>query len=54
MYRKMNAAHRHTGRMTSDPRMRMSNKAEVGMGCIGLLALVGFIAVPVLLILMVI
>jgi hypothetical protein len=39
MYRKMNAAHRHTGRMTSDPRMRMSNKAEVGFGMVGTLSL---------------
>lgn len=40
MYRKMNAAHRHTGRMTRDPRMRNSNKAEVGFGMVGTLSLI--------------
>jgi hypothetical protein len=36
MYRKMHSVHRHTGRMTRDPSMRPSNKAEVGAGLIGL------------------
>jgi hypothetical protein len=28
--------HRHTGRMTQDPTMRMTNRAEVGFGVVGL------------------
>lgn len=40
MYRKMNMVHRHTGRMTGDPRMRMSNRAEVGFGMVGTLSLI--------------
>lgn len=34
--RKMHRAHRQTGRMTQDSSMRMSNKAEVGFGLVGL------------------
>lgn len=30
-------AGRHMGRMTLDSRQRMSNRAEVGMGCVGLI-----------------
>jgi hypothetical protein len=32
--------HRHTGRMTRDPSMRMTNKAEVGFGMVGTLSLI--------------
>lgn len=32
-------AYRHTGRMTSDPSMRMSNRAEVGFGIVGVMFL---------------
>jgi hypothetical protein len=39
MYRKMNKVHRHTGRMTRDPSMRMSNRGEVGFGMVGTLSL---------------
>jgi hypothetical protein len=42
MYRKMNRVHRHTGRMTRDPRMRNSNRAEVGFGMVGTLSLILF------------
>ena len=32
-------AYRHTGRMTRDPSMRMSNRAEVGFGMVGVIFL---------------
>jgi len=32
--------HRHSGRMTRDPSMRMTNKAEVGFGMVGTLSLI--------------
>ena len=31
--------HRHTGRMVRDPSMRMTNKAEVGFGMVGLMGM---------------
>lgn len=40
MWGKAYDFHRHSGRMTSDPRMRMSNKAEVGFGMVGTLSLI--------------
>ena len=40
MYRQMNMVHRYTGRMTGDPRMRMSNRAEVGFGIVGMFTLI--------------
>ena len=33
-------AYRHTGRMTRDPSMRMTNKAEVGFGMVGTLSMI--------------
>ena len=43
MFGKAYDMHRHTGRMTRDPNMRMSNYAEVmfGMVGIGLLVILG-------------
>ena len=32
--------HRHTGRMVRDPSMRMTNKAEVGFGMVGMISLI--------------
>jgi hypothetical protein len=40
MWGKAYDAHRHTGRMTRDPSMRMTNKAEVGFGMVGTLSLI--------------
>ena len=40
MWGKAYDMHRHTGRMTRDPRMRNSNKAEVGFGMVGTLSLI--------------
>jgi hypothetical protein len=40
MWGKAYDMHRHTGRMTRDPSMRMTNKAEVGFGMVGTLSLI--------------
>lgn len=40
MFGKAYDMHRHTGRITRDPSMRMSNKAEVGMAFPALIVLV--------------
>ena len=40
MWGKAYDFHRHSGRMTRDPRMRMTNKAEVGFGMFGTLSLI--------------
>ena len=48
MWGKAYDMHRHTGRMTRDPSMRMTNKAEVGFGMVGVAGL----ALVVLLMLM--
>lgn len=38
-------AWRHTGRMTRDPSMRMSNRAEVGFGMVGSIAIIFLIMI---------
>ena len=45
MFGRAYDAHRHTGRMTRDPSMRMTNKAEVGFGMVGTLSLVMLIII---------
>jgi hypothetical protein len=47
MWGKAYDFHRHTGRMTQDPSMRMTNKAETGFGMVGTLSLI-FLAFVVL------
>ena len=39
MWGKAYDMHRHTGRMVRDPSMRMTNKAEVGFGMVGLIGM---------------
>ena len=40
MFGRVYDAHRHTGRMTQDSSMRMTNKAEVGFGVVGIIPLI--------------
>ena len=40
MWGKAYDMHRHTGRMVRDPGMRMSNRAEVGFGMVGIFTLI--------------
>lgn len=39
MFGRAYKAGRHMGHMTMDSRQRMSNRAEVGMGCAGLIGI---------------
>lgn len=40
MWGKAYDFHRHSGRMMLDSRMRMSNRAEVGLGMVGMFTLI--------------